>query len=69
MKIILMNHRSDLVDTIQGLARDEGTRQPSAGDWLADLDRRAQGAVAVPQQFTQCMDEGPADDSGKKEPQ
>ncbi|MDM0019027.1 hypothetical protein [Variovorax saccharolyticus] len=60
MKIILMNRRSDLVDAIQGLARDEGTRQPSAADWLADLDQRAQ-EVAVPLESTQRLDEGPAD--------
>ncbi|MDM0026507.1 hypothetical protein [Variovorax saccharolyticus] len=66
MKIILMNRRSDLVDAIQGLARDEGTRQPSASEWLADLDQRAQEAVAVPLESTQRRDEGPADDAGKR---
>ena len=67
MKIILMNRRSDLVDAIQGLARDEGTRQPSAGDWLADLDQRAQRAVASPLESTQRPAEAPADDDGKRE--
>jgi hypothetical protein len=50
MEIILMNRRTDLIDIIQGLARDEGTRQPSAGEWLADLDRKAEEVRdAVPQ--------------------
>jgi len=37
-----MNRRQQLIDTIQSLSLDEGTRQPTAADWLALQDEKAQ---------------------------
>ncbi|MGJ7484356.1 hypothetical protein ACSFA2_03805 [Variovorax sp. LT2P21] len=36
-----MNRRQQLIDTIQSLSLDEGTRQPAASAWLADQDEKA----------------------------
>ena len=36
-----MNRRQQLIDTIQSLSLDEGTRQPTAGAWLAEQDEKA----------------------------
>jgi uncharacterized membrane-anchored protein YhcB (DUF1043 family) len=36
-----MSRRKHLIDTIQALSLDEGTRQPTAADWLADQDKKA----------------------------
>ena len=39
--MVLMNRRQQLIDTIQSLSLDEGTRQPSAATWLAMQDDKA----------------------------
>ena len=36
-----MNRRQELIDTIQSLSLDEGTRQPAAAVWLAEQDEKA----------------------------
>ena len=36
-----MTRRKQLIDTIQSLSLDEGTRQPKAADWLAAQDEQA----------------------------
>jgi hypothetical protein len=36
-----MNRRQEMIDTIQGLSEEEGMRQPSAADWLADQEQKA----------------------------
>ncbi|MGJ7486915.1 hypothetical protein ACSFA2_16765 [Variovorax sp. LT2P21] len=36
-----MNRRQQLIDTIQSLSLNEGTRQPTAAAWLADQDAKA----------------------------
>jgi len=60
-----MNRRTDLVAVIQALSRDEGARQPSADEWLADLDRRANAATSHPQSVVEHMPDL-APDSGKQ---
>lgn len=36
-----MNRRQQLIDTIQSLSLEEGTRQPTAAAWLAEQDQNA----------------------------
>ena len=36
-----MNRRQQLIDTIQSLSLEEGTRQPTAAAWLAEQDEKA----------------------------
>lgn len=36
-----MNRRQQLIDTIQSLSFEEGTRQPTAAAWLAEQDEKA----------------------------
>lgn len=36
-----MSRRQDLIEKIQALSLDEGTRQPAAAVWLADQDEKA----------------------------
>ena len=62
-----MNRRRDeLVQMIQALSAAEGTRQPSAQDWLAQMDRGAQDADAPE---PQAMAAAPEDPTGAPETQ
>jgi len=36
-----MTRRQDLIEIIQALSAEEGTRQPTAADWLKDQDEKA----------------------------
>jgi hypothetical protein len=62
-----MNRRRDeLVQRIQALSAAEGTRQPSAQDWLAQMDRGAEGADAPePQAMAETPEEEPRAPDGQ----
>lgn len=63
-----MNRRLHLIDVIHGLARDEGTRQPSAGEWLAELDSQAEEATKASKPLNERTDDGTSDDSERGGP-
>ena len=56
-----MPKRKQLVRTIQDLSKEEGTRQPTADDWLRDRDHEAANDFGADEQI--ALDEPKINDS------
>lgn len=53
-----MTRRSELVDLIQALSREESTRQPTAASWLAQQDAKDRGGNSEQTSHDQAAPEG-----------